>query len=110
MFCLQGSGFPQPENETDITQNFCINVSKAIETYFTEKDWNCIVLFARFKNAPWLGERFCNRTVDRLQKTASQRTDINATIYAKFCNGIAARGFSATLNGAGLKWVSDNYA
>ena len=101
---MQGSGCSQSENEVNDTKNLCKDVSKAVEANFKEKDRDCIIWFM---NAAKLGERFCNRTVNRLKNIASH-TDVNATINAKFCDGIALRGFSATLNGAGLKWVSDH--
>ena len=47
----------------------------------------------------------CNKIV-RFLTTASEQTDVNATINHVFCEG-PIRGFSATLNGEGLKWVSD---
>lgn len=49
----------------------------------------------------------CNKTVRKL-KNESRRTNVNATIHDVFCDG-PVRGFTATLNSNGLKWVSDTY-
>lgn len=40
--------------------------------------------------------------------TASRQTDVNATVNVEFCDG-AIKGFSATLNSEGLKWVSNTH-
>ena len=77
---------------------------KAIETYFQEEDQDCIVLFGTFKNTT-RGERLCERTINKLM-VASKQTDVDATIKTEFCDG-AIKGFSATLNSKGLKWVSN---
>ena len=45
----------------------------------------------------------CEETMNKLM-TAARRTDVNAIINTEFCDG-PTRGFSATLNGVGLKWV-----
>lgn len=45
----------------------------------------------------------CERTMNKLM-IAARRTDVNAIINTEFCEG-PIRGFSATLNGDGLKWV-----
>ena len=46
----------------------------------------------------------CSKIVNFLI-TESEQTDVNATIHNVFCEG-PIRGFSATLNREGLKWVS----
>ena len=95
---------PQPEFEIDISLNFCADVYEAIDAYFLEEDQRCIVLLGEFRNVT-RGERICNTTVRKLMR-ASRLTDVNATVNNVFCNGVI-KGFSATLNGKGLKWVSD---
>jgi len=94
---------PQPEIEVGL--NLCIDVFKAIEKYFQIEDQNCIVLLGKFNNAT-RGRTLCNRTVGKL-KLASRETDVDATINSRFCKGLVM-GFSAKLNGAGLRWVSNS--
>ena len=81
-----------------------MDVFQAIEKYFQVEDQNCTIIFKRFKNVDQ-GTRVCNKIVELLM-TASQETDVNATINNVFCEG-PITGFSATLNGKGLRWVSD---
>lgn len=47
----------------------------------------------------------CNKIVTKLMNPwPSEETNVNATVHHQFCDGVV-KGFSATLNGDGLRWV-----